>query len=212
MHSMCNQLNINISDWDDRQYISSEEVIALLKKRNLYPVNKEHQQFSIQQIEDTIRSYSWISDAQCYCTNMGDFVIDIKQCIPLLKVENNAENYYIDMRRQRLSVRQNIQADVIHVKGAVGERAAKQEIADMVAWIGKDKYWREKITTITVVNPRLLELTLNDHSKVVLGEITAYEKKLRKLRILLDKGLSQMDEAPNIKEYDLRYNGQVITR
>jgi hypothetical protein len=46
---------------------------------------------------------------------------------------------------------------------------------------------------------------------IVLGELKGYKRKLNKLQKLYTKGFDQMGYKP-YKEYDLRFEGQVVGR
>ena len=47
---------------------------------------------------------------------------------------------------------------------------------------------------------------------ILLGELSGYERKLRKLRTFMEKGINALPDKPTYKELDIRFKDQVIGR
>ena len=63
-----------------------------------------------------------------------------------------------------------------------------------------------------VSNPKHIVLAQKgENTRIVLGELDGYSKKLNKLQKLYTKGFTQIG-YPDVKEYDLRFTGQVVGR
>jgi cell division protein FtsQ len=164
------------------------------------------------EIEQYLLEHEMVRDALCYKSPFGGLYIRVTQRIPELLVVTHDARYYVDSDRRVMPIRRQIDVDVPVVRGAVNERAAREEYYDFAMWLKEDRYWRDVISEVYVHSPKYLVLTQkDDHAKIVLGTMDGYAEKLAKLHKLYTRGLSEI-EHPVYKEYDLRFEGQVVAR
>jgi cell division protein FtsQ len=153
-----------------------------------------------------------VREAQCYMLPSGTVCIRLSQRIPVLRIVTGDDTYFVDNDRLRMPVRESVTTPVYIATGNIGERMACNELADLAIWIAGDKYWREKIQSIHVTNPKMVYLVQRpDGTRLILGEVNGFRNKLHKLRKLYDKGFEQIGWR-TYNEIDLQYKGQVIGR
>ena len=208
----CPALEITITDFARRQYVTETELVKLLKTANLYPVGKPASSVAVQGIENTVKQHPMVREAECYIQPSGVVCVRLSQRIPVLRVVTGDASYFVDSERTKMPVRESVTTPVLVATGSIGERMACHELADLVLWIEDNEYWKEKIQSIRVVNPRMVYLVQRpDGTKLILGEISGFRRKLGKLRKLYDKGFDEIGWQ-TYDELDLRYTGQVIGR
>ena len=208
---VCRQLVVNITDKEQRYFITEREIASTLSQNGVEVVGKDMESIETQQIENIVRSHKIVRTAECYKTQRGDVRIDLTQRVPLLRVTTPAESYFIDTDRKRMPVRAGINTKVIPVNGHVGLQMAQNEIADFVIWLQDNTYWASRITGIDVKEGKQFVLRQQDGSYILLGGLDNYKQKLRRLRIFLEEK-EKGAEIPQYKEFDLRYKEQVIGR
>ena len=208
----CPALEITITDFARRQYVTETELVQLLKTANLYPVGKTAASIPLQGIENTIKQHPMVHDAQCYIQPSGTVCLRLSQRIPVLRVVTGDKSYFVDTERTKMPIRETVKTPVMVATGNIGERLACNELADLVLWIEDNKYWKEKIQSVHVVNPKMVYLVQRpDGTHLILGEISGYKRKLGKLRKLYDKGFDEIGWR-TYEELDLRFTGQVVGR
>ena len=208
----CPGLEITITDLDERQYVTVEELSLMLQGQGLYPVKKPIASISTEAIERAIAAHPMVRKAECYQTQAGTVCVRLLQRIPVLLVVTGNDSYYVDIDRKRMPIQESVKTPVLLVQGNVGERMAKQELTDLAMWIYDNPYWQEKIASVYVVNPKMVYLIQKpDETHLILGEVSGFRRKLGKLRTLYDKGFEQIGWR-TYKEIDLRYTGQVVGR
>ena len=208
----CPGLEITITDLDERQYVTVEELALMLQGKGLYPVKKPISSISTEAIERAVVAHPMVRDAECWTTQAGTVCVRLSQRIPVLLVVSGNESYYVDIDRTRMPVQESVKTPVLLVEGNVGERMATHELADLAMWIYDNPYWQEKIASVYVVNPKMVYLIQKpDETHIILGEVSGFRRKLGKLRTLYDKGFEQIGWR-TYKEIDLRYTGQVVGR
>ena len=210
---VCRHLSIRIEDARERQYIESSEVVILLRQKALYPVGIPMQQIPLQQMEEAVLSHHMVRTAQCYATSDSTIIVNLTQRIPLLKVTTATDSYYVDTDRERMPLSNKVKTDVIAVTGRVGERMAKDEIAEFVLWLQDNTYWSERIARIDILEGKQLLLYQTDNQpRIMLGRLDEYEDKLHRVRLFQETLPVKLPDAPKYKELDVRYKGQVVGR
>jgi cell division protein FtsQ len=208
----CKYLEIQLTDSLERRFVSVEEMRNLVRSSGLNPVGETMADVSCHAIEQCLEGHDMIRDAQCYKLPNGGIRIRLQQRVPMFLVVSNDGSFYVDTDRKVMPVRSTIDVAVPIVKGTISKRAAVEEYYDFTAWLTKHDYWRTRIEHVQVHNPKYLVLSQNNMTAtIVLGELKGYKRKLNKLQKLYTKGFDQMGYKP-YKEYDLRFEGQVVGR
>ena len=208
----CSDVDITITDFAQRQYVTASELVTLLKKNNLYPVGKTASTIETQQIEDLIRKHPMVRKAECYILPDGTVCVRLAQRVPILRVITGDASFFVDKDRTKMPVRESVTTPVMVATGNIGDRMACNELADLVIWLDNNDYWKEKIQSIHVTNPKMVYLIQRpDGTHLILGEISGFRQKLGKLRKLYDKGFEEIGWQ-TYQELDLRFAGQVVGR
>lgn len=210
----CTALEYNITDSDERLYLSETELTALLQQTDLYPVGRKLNIVSLQRIENAILRHPMVRTAECYLTPRHVVRIRLTQRVPVLHVQTALENYYIDSDRKVMPSRNAIRDKVLLVTGTVGVQSAAGILADFAAWLDDEPYWNERIHHLELKSPQMVYVYYADNGKIekaVLGSMHRYDRKLRKFRTFLQNRPPDVQEK-NYTEYDLRFRGQVIGR
>ena len=209
----CVSLEINISDQDERMYLSETELTGLLQTADLYPVGRKQDLVSLHRIEQAIRQHPMVRTAECYMTPRREVKIKLTQRVPLLLVSKADELYFIDTDRRVMPFRERVKDKVLKVTGTVSKQAAATQLADFALWLQDNSYWRNRIACVQVVKPNshILYLRGENMPCIVMGPMFGYERKLKKLRIFLDN-MPQDVQDKHYQELDIRFRGQVIGR
>lgn len=208
----CRSLRIEISDLDERQYLTTDELLLLLRRSELYPVGMTLTNVSTQGIEDVVCSHPMVRTAQAVVTPLGNVRLRLTQRVPVLLVLTPGESYYVDSDRRRMPVRQSVTTPVLIAEGSISEQMAVSVLFDMAQSIADDAYWHERIRRIEVANPKSVSLIQQpDGTRIILGVPEDYKAKLQRLRTLYEEGFDKMGWQ-TYRELDLRYNDQVVGR
>lgn len=210
--AVCQRLEILLCDSAQHQFVSVDELQRTLQRRALLPVGKRWDAVSCQEIEQCLLQHDMIRTAECYKTSTGDVCVRLTQRVPMLYVTTAEGSYYVDTDRRVMPVRSSIEVSVPIFKGNVSQRAATEEYFDFVCWLQDDSYWSQRITQVHVRNPKQHVLKQRHvEGDILLGDLQGYEQKMERLRKLYVKGFDKIGYK-SYKEYDLRYQGQVVGR
>lgn len=202
-------VDITIEDLDERQYVQVEQLSRYLQNHGCMPLGKPVETVSLHTMESLLREHPMLREAECYMTIGGKVCVRVSQRIPLLRVETAERLYIVDTDRRIMPVWSSVNTRVMRATGAVDEALACGELADMAAWLRKDRYWREDIVGVNVVTPTDIVLLQRNGQRVRLGATEGYARKLAKLRTFDE---CEWTDSVHYKEIDLRYKGQVVGR
>lgn len=210
--SPCQVVDIVVNDSLQRQFIDADALESFLKRNGYFPVGKSMSEVDCHAMEQCLLKHNMVRTASCYKSPFQTVYVRVTQRVPMLSVISDNGCYYVDTDRRVMSISERKEIDVPVFKGNVSQRAATEEYFDFVEWLNGNQYWRTMIKDVHVKTPKHLVLNQNTHSaKIVLGTLDDYENKLAKLKKLYTKGLDEIG-YPDYREYDLRFDGQVVGR
>lgn len=210
--SSCSEVRIVVEDSLQRQFVDTDELTRYLQHKQHYPLSQTMQQIDCHAIEQCLMKHDMVRKAECYKSPFGKVHIVVSQRIPMLQVVTHDAIYYVDSDRRVMPMRKQMDVTVPVFKGAVSQRAATEEYYDFVVWLNRNRYWHERIQCIHVSSPKHMVINQKEGARIILGALDGYADKLGKLQKLYTKGLGKMNNHPTHREYDLRFNGQVVGR
>lgn len=206
---VCSNIQISITDYENKMLISKEEVATLLKEKNLSPIGEKLSRIRSKSIEDEIEKHPMVRRAECYKTPEGTVFISIVQRTPILRVIGD-ENYYVDDLRKTMPISKNHTAYVPVFSGRVTKKMATGPIFDFAQFLNKDEFWGNQIDQVNI-NPEMkVELVprVGDHI-IMLGSFDRFEQKLEKLRKFYLYGLNEIGWN-SYSKIDLQFRDQVV--
>ncbi|MBQ7531728.1 MAG: hypothetical protein IJT12_08465 [Paludibacteraceae bacterium] len=208
---VCSSVTLIIKDSLERQYVSAGELRQQLSQAGLWQVGQPLSKISCQQIERHLLTHPMLRQAECYKLTNGELRILVRQRQPIMLIAGD-EHYYLDTDRKVMPVRASVSTPVVVVNGRIGHQQAEGEMYDFVTWLNDNRYWREKIHTIHVTNPRMIELKEDAHHyTIVLGPLADAEQRMDDLQKLYENGFEHIG-YPEYKQIDLQYSNQIIGR
>ncbi len=206
----CGAVNVIISDADEYQFVTKEEVEEMLKNFGDYPVGRRLDEISMTAIEREVETHPMVRRAVCYRTKSGDVNVEVTQRIPIFRVLSTSASYYVDDRRETMPVSVKSSAYVPVVSGNVNEEFAVGELYDFVVYLQSDAFLSSLIEQIYVERGDRVELVPRVGNCVIsMGTLERYPAKMEKLKVFYKKVPQRMgwDKYSRI---DLEYVDQVV--
>lgn len=208
---VCASITITVKDSAQRQYVSEGELRQQLHQAGLWQVGQPMSHISCQQIEQHLLTHPMLRQAECYKLAKGEVRISVRQRQPLMLIAGD-EHYYLDTERKVMPIRASVNTPVVVVKGRIGKQQALGEMFDFVTWLTENRFWSDKIHTIRVITPKMIELLDESHQyTIVLGSLDKAPERLNDLEKLYRKGFDHIG-YPQYRQIDLQYAGQIVGR
>ena len=163
--TVCNKVDINISDANNAGFLSAGEIKNILVKEKLYPYGKPLNAIEPRKIEDVLKVSPFVNTAECYKTKNGNVCITITQRMPIIRIKSGkGDDYYIDEKGGPLP-NSKYTSDLIIATGNISRWFAGHYIAPLAKVLNESKFWSNQIEQINVLADRGIELVprVGDH-------------------------------------------------
>ena len=207
---VCQGVKLEIADSVAAGYLTTADVLALLRQNGLDPTGKLMDEVSLRDMEKLLASSPQVRNSECYKTIGGYVVVDIEFRKPILRViANSGDSFYLDEEGELI---EHISKAVYLplATGHVTREFAKKELLSLAHYLQTDDFWRAQIEQMHVTERHEIELIprVGGHT-IVLGKPGNYEYKFNKLYTFYEKGLCEMGWK-RYARINLDYNNQVI--
>ena len=206
----CNNLIITIKDSLDRQFLSQNDIVALLKTAQLYPIDKPLNTINTYAIEKKIAENILVSTVTAYKTPSGSIKIEITQKTPVLRVFTARENYYVDESGQVMPTNYQHAVYLPVASGSIEKSLATTELYKFTLFLQKNAFWNNQIEQIYVHPNQEVELIprIGDH-RIILGDFEDFEVKMNNLRLFYEQAIPKIGWE-KYEILNLKYKNQIV--
>lgn len=208
---ICSHFEVTIDNKSETNLVDIEEVEKLIDSKGLNPYGKPLKEINTYKIAEAISSNQMIKDADVFVTSNGGIRAVIESRKPILRViTTSGKSFYIDKDKELVPLSKTYVADLPLATGNITEEYAKTELYDFAMFLSENDFWNDQIEQIIVAPNQEVGLITNvgDH-KIILGELTDFQKKLDKLKTFYKKGLSETGWN-RYSIINLKYDKQVV--
>lgn len=210
IENKCLSLQYRIDTNSGTQYVHDKDIEKILKQHKLFPIDHHFQDINLQKIETILSSELMVNKVSCYLSPNGVLSIYVRQQQALFRIMTPYDSYYIDNQRNRMSLIPNHASHVLIVSGQVTEHFARNELFDFIEYIRDDAFLNALVQQIVVTSNEHIELIPRiEHTRIILGSLQRYEKKLEKLSKYYDKVTPKMG-WDNYSKINLQYVNQIV--
>ena len=206
----CNEVEIVITDSLERRFLQEKDIVAFLKKGNLYPLNKTADQISTFDIKNSLLKNEMVDMAEVVQTNSGKIKIVISQKMPILRVFSPKGNYYVDQMGRIMPEALGQAIYVPVASGNIEQSFAVQDLYTFALFLQKNDFWNDQIAQIYVRAPNDIEIIpLVGSHRILLGSLDNYEKKLKHLRLFYEQVIPKAGWE-KYSVINLKYKNQIV--
>ena len=206
----CIDYRINLAD-EKNSLITKGKIISLIKSVQDSIVGTAINEIPIYEIERKIESLSDVQNAEIYINMQGILYIDILQKKPIVRISPKVGNdFYMDYDGSIFGLSHNYTEHLLIANGNIQDSVDYMTILDLAKYISSDSLWNAQIVQIYLLENKEIELVprVGNHT-ILLGDITNFKEKLRKLYLFYEKGVSQVGWN-NHKEINLKFRNQIV--
>jgi cell division protein FtsQ len=235
---LCKSLTINIDHSKDDYFVEEEDIRAILSEKGDTIKDQPLSNINIGMLEKIIKNNPFVENAEVYSSIGGEVEIDVKQRNPIVRINGQKDNFYMDENGVFMPLSDKYTARVIVVSGYIFEPYAygearllsrkndedtlyfpniapykyslKDTLFTLAKFINASDFWKAEIEQVYVTQNHEMELvpTVGNH-RIVLGDISDMEEKFNKLMIFYQKGLSKTGWN-KYSIINLKYKDQVV--
>ena len=206
----CDAVEVVIADSLEKYFLDEKEIVAYLKKENLYPVGKNGNEINTNDIENALLKNEIIETAEVIQTISGKIKIVISQKMPILRVFNSGGSFYVDKTGNIMPSALGQAIYVPVASGNIEKSFATSELYKFALFLQKDDFWNDQIAQIYVKSVDDIEIIprVGSH-RIILGSLENYENKLEHLRLFYEQVIPKTGWE-KYSVINLKYKNQIV--
>ena len=206
----CIDYRINLAD-ENTSLITRNEIILLMKSIQDSIVGTTITEVPIDEIERKIESLNDVQNAEVYINMEGMLHIDVIQKKAIIRISpKEGKDFYMDSEGSIFGLSHNYTEHLLIANGNIQDSTDYMTVLDLAKYISSDSLWNAQIIQIYLKDNKEIELVprVGNHT-ILLGDITNYQEKLRKLYLFYEKGVNQVGWN-DYKEINLKFRNQIV--
>lgn len=210
-NQVCTRFEVLIKDSTETRFVHADDVVRLVKNKDLYPVGKQMDEVNTLDIQTAIMANKLVKSAEVYSTSNGSVIANIYQRSPILRVISDREgDFYIDKNREIMPTSSRFTVYVPIATGDISKEFAKDKLYDFANFLHENPDWDAWIEQIVVKNNEKVELIPRAGDfRIILGTLDNYPAKLAKFALFVKKGLNIVGWN-RYSEINLSFDNQVV--
>ena len=200
-------VSINMNQSKTPVYFIDEKDIKDLVKQ--YNPTRKIGDVKIPELEKKINENPFVDSANVYMNLNGNLNVDIKQRIPIFRLNKNGKDFYVDEKGVEFPISRNFSYPCMLVMGDV-DASEYQELGQLVEKIDKDDFSKKYFIGIKKEKDSYNLLTSDGNYKVEIGDLDNIDFKVKGFKTFVEKYL--VYQNPNkYKKISVKYNNQIVT-
>jgi cell division protein FtsQ len=200
-------VSINMSQSKTPVYFVDEKDIKELIKQ--YNPTRKIGDINIPELEKKINQIPFVDSANVYLNLNGNLNVDIKQRVPIFRLNKDGKDFYVDKKGIEFPISKNFSLPSMLVMGNVNPSEYK-ELGELIEKIDKDDFSKKYFIGITKVKEDYNLLTSDGNYKVEIGDLDNIDLKVRGFKTFVEKYLVDQN-SQKYKKISLKYDNQIVT-
>ena len=208
----CHNLLVVIKDSLERKFLDEKDIISLLKKNEVYPVNQPFTNINTEVIKQQLISNELIATANVYKTPSGSIKVEITQKMPILRVFAGQESFYVDETGSIMPASFRYATYLPIANGNIEKSVITSDLYEFALFLHKHDFWDNQIEQIYIHTNKEVELIprVGDH-RIILGDFEDFKEKMNKLQLFYEQAIPKLGWN-KYEIINLKYKGQIVCR
>lgn len=218
--AVCTAMRIEVEESGAPLFVNTRAIKDFISQnRKLNPVGRKLRQLNTALLEESVKTFPWVKDAELYVDNNDILRIRITQCVPVARIfTRSGHTFYVDREGTHLPVTGNFAADLPVFTGFPTD-VARPDSADSVlfaqvlalsSYICARPFWKAQISQVNILADRHFELIpVVGDQLIEFGSGDRIEDKFSKLMAFYQGALNNVGWG-YYDTLNLAYAGQVI--
>lgn len=189
----CTKLVINVINDDSTKFVTDNGILQELNRLKMNPLGKKRSEINLYEIERALRESDYLENVECVLIpteNASDtkikptcrMEIRATQMLPVMRVFNGDQSYYVNAAGKRISATAKYFIDVPVVNGRFSSEFPPTRIMPLIEYVENDSLLKSLFAMYTVRDSNNIFLIPNIYGHVVnIGNEKNYKTKLQRL-------------------------------
>lgn len=206
----CIDYYINLAN-ENNSLITRGDIILVMESIQDSVIGTNINEVPIYEIERKIESLSGVQNAEVYINLEGVLHIDVTKKKAIVRINTkDGKDFYMDFEGSFFGLSHNYTEHILIANGNIQDSTDYMTVLDLARYISSDSLLNAQIIQIFLKDNKEIELVprVGNHT-ILLGDITNFEEKFRKLFLFYEKGIKQVGWN-GYKEINLKFRNQIV--
>ena len=200
------KISVNMSKESPVYFIDEKDIRTIVER---YSPTKKVGDVDIPSLEKKLNQLPAVDSANVYINLNGKLNLDIKQRVPVFRLNNGGKGFYVDKKGVEFPISKNYSHPCMLVSGDV-RRSEYKKLVELIHKIDKDPFSRNYFVGITKENGNYELITNDGRYKVEIGDLDRIDFKVKGFKTFVEKYLVFQDPEKYSK-ISVKYDNQIIT-
>ncbi len=164
---------------------------------------------NIPELEKKINALPAVDSANVYLNLNGKLNLDIKQRVPVFRLNYNGKDFYVDEKGTEFPISKTYSHPCMLVTGDV-KKNEYEKVAELVSKIDKDDFSKKYFIGISKNKDSYNLLTSEGNYKVEIGDLEHIDFKVKGFKTFVEKFLVFQD-SQKYSMISVKYDNQIVT-
>ena len=187
-------------------FIDEKDIREIVKKSN---PEKRIGDINIPELEKKLNQLPAVDSANVYLNLNGNLHLDIKQRVPVFRLNKNGNDFYVDGKGTEFPISKNYSFPCMLVTGDV-DKSEYIKLAELVNKIDRDEFSKKYFIGISKEKENYNLLTSQGNYKVEIGDLENINLKVKGFKTFVEKHLVYQ-EPEKYTKISVKYDNQIVT-
>ena len=181
---VCTAVNVEVINSDSTAFVTPQGVLNDLKSQGVKLVGKHLVDIDASAVEESLRHSPYLESADVVKCQDGRVLIRVSQLLPVLRVFDGEESYYVNRVGKRMAATANYHSDVPVVQGHFTKKYPATRLLPLIDYVEHDSLLHSLVTMYQVRDTNNIIIVPEISGHVVnIGNASGFENKFAKLKL-----------------------------
>lgn len=200
------KISVKMNEKTPVYFIDEKDIKQIVIKEN--PSGKVGD-LNIPELEKKINALPAVDSANVYLNLNGKLHLDIKQRVPVFRLNYNGRDFYVDEKGTEFPISKTYSHSCMLVTGNV-KKDEYEKVAELVSKIDKDDFSKKYFIGISKHKDSYYLLTSEGNYKVEIGDLDHIDFKVKGFKTFVEKFLIFQD-SQKYSMVSVKYDNQIVT-
>ncbi len=185
---VCRKVDIEVVNATSKPFVTPRGIIEDLKHAHIALEGKPMWQINSDRVERLLDGSPYLESADCIKGQDGHFIIRVRQLVPVMRVMDGDNSYYVNREGKRMEANANYYCDVPVVNGHFTKGYGPERLVPLLDYVQSDPTLNSIVTMYNYRGPGSIYLVPCFVGQIIdFGSVANYENKFKKLLLFYEK-------------------------
>ena len=187
---LCERIEVEVINADSTSFVTPQGILSDLKSQGIKVVGKNMGDINASDIEEALKLSPYLENADCVKCHDGRLLIRVSQLVPVFRVFDGEDSYYVNRAGKRMAANAYYHCDVPVVQGHFTRAYPPTRMLPLIDYVESDSLLHSLVTMYCVRDTNNIIIVPEFSGHVVnIGSIDGMENKFAKLKLFYSEVL-----------------------